>query len=110
MELETFKVWLQFIAGIGLPVAAAVYTWVATRDKDNSQHISAVEQALGKVLAEHDGRLSRVETQMQYMPTPEKIAQLQGDIREVQATQEAIQREMASVRQSTNRIENFLLK
>lgn len=110
MDLETFKLWLQFIAGIGLPVAAAIYTWVATRDKDNSQHISAVEQALGKVLAEHDGRLSRMETQMHFMPTPERIAQLQGDIREVQATQEAIQREMASMRQSTNRIENFLLK
>ncbi|WP_422099107.1 DUF2730 family protein [Variovorax sp.] len=110
MDLEAAKLALQFFAGIGLPVASAIYTWVATRDKDNTQYIQAVEQTLGKQLGEHAGRMSRLETQMQYMPTPERISQLQSDIRSVQAGQEGMQREMTSMRQATNRIETYLLK
>ena len=35
-----------FIAVVVFPIASAVYTWVATRNKDNTVHIKAVEEAL----------------------------------------------------------------
>jgi hypothetical protein len=44
------------------------------------------------------------------MPTPQQLSELQGDMQAMQATQEAIQRDMTTVRISLNRIEDYLLK
>ncbi len=35
---EEISLGLQIIAGVLLPVATAIYTWIATRDKDNFVH------------------------------------------------------------------------
>lgn len=107
---ETISLWLQIIAVVVLPLASAIYTWIATRDKDNTVHIKAVEKALGKQIAELLSRTGRLETQVQYMPTPQQMSELKGDMQAMQATQEAIQRDMTTVRVSLNRIEDFLLK
>lgn len=107
---ETISLWLQIIAVVVLPVASAIYTWIATRDKDNTVHIKAVEEALGRQIAALLSRTDRLETQVQYMPTPQQMSELKGDMQAMQATQEAIQRDMTTVRVSLNRIEDFLLK
>ena len=107
---ETINLWLQIIAVVVVPVASAIYTWIATRDKDNTVHIKAVEEALGKQIAALLSRTDKLETQVQYMPTPQQMSELKGDMQAMQATQEAIQRDMTTVRVSLNRIEDFLLK
>ena len=107
---ETISLWLQIIAVVVLPIASAVYTWIATRDKDNTVHIKAVEEAMAKQMAALHSRTDKLETRVQYMPTPQQMSELQGDMQAMQATQEAIQRDMTTVRMSLNRIEDFLLK
>lgn len=107
---ENIGLALQVIAVVLLPLASAIYTWIATRDKDNTVHIKAVEVALGRQIAELLSRTDKLETQVKFMPTPQQMSELQGDMQAVQATQEAIQRDMATVRLSLNRIEDFLLK
>ncbi|EPD41327.1 DUF2730 family protein [Delftia tsuruhatensis] len=107
---EEISLGLQIIAGVLLPVATAIYTWIATRDKDNTVHIKAVEEAMGKQMAALLSRTDKLETQVKYMPTPQQLSELQGDMQAMQATQEAIQRDMTTVRISLNRIEDYLLK
>lgn len=110
LDTDTVSLWLQVVAVVGFPTMSAIYTWVATRDKDNSAHIKAVEEALGKRMTEHASRIDRIETAVQYMPTPQQMSELQGDVQAMQATQEAIQRDIHTVRTSLTRIEDFLLK
>lgn len=109
MDYELIKLGVLVLNMLGT-VAVGVYTFIATRDKDNSQHIKAVETALAKAIGEHASRLDKVEMQMRYMPTPQQLSELQGDMQAVQATQEAIQRDMSATRLALNRIEDFLMK
>lgn len=107
-----YEFW-KFLMGIGNvlgTLAVGAYTFIATRDKDNSQHIKAVEEALTKAISEHAHRLSSMEMQMRFMPTPQQLSELQGDMQSVQTAQEAIQREISATRKSVDRIEDFLLK
>ena len=70
----------------------------------------AVEEGMAKQMAMLHSRTDRLETKIQYMPTPQQMSELQGDMQAMQATQEAIQRDITTVRISQNRIEDFLLK
>ena len=106
LEMAKFALVLANVVGT---LAVAAYTFVATRDKDNSQHIKAVETALTKVIGEHATRIDRVETQMQYMPTPQQMSDLKGDVQAMQAAQEALLRDIHTIRLTTTRIEDYLL-
>lgn len=108
IDLDWAKFVLQVANAVGV-VGVAIYTFIATRDKDNSQHIKAVEATLNKVIAEHAASIARMEMQIRYMPTPDQIAELREDMQGVKATQEAIQRDVQAMRTATNRIEDFLL-
>ena len=105
-ELAKFALALANVVGT---LAVAAYTFVATRDKDNSQHIKAVEVALTKAIGESVSRLDRIEMQMRYMPTPDQISALQGDMQGMKAMQEALKNEIHLTRQAASRIEDFLL-
>jgi predicted nucleic acid-binding Zn-ribbon protein len=127
-DLETLK----FVGGVLLAVGSAIYTWIATRDKDNSQHIKAVEKTLGEEIAKHGSRLQTLEsgqkhlvsqtdfgrlekdletvqTTLKHMPTQDEMSELQGDMKAVKASQEGLQREFQTARRSLERIEDFLL-
>lgn len=110
IELESLRTWMHSIAVFAIPAASAVYTWVATRDKDNSQHIKAVETALGERIAEHAIRIERIEGDIKRMPTSAEILRIATDLKAAQTAQEAALREMHGMRLAINRIEDFLLK
>ncbi|GAB4209351.1 MAG: hypothetical protein Fur0019_16110 [Tibeticola sp.] len=101
---------MQSLAVIAIPAASAVYTWIATRDKDNSQHIKAVETALGERIAEHEIRIERVEGDIKHMPSSVEMLRIAADLKAAQTAQEAALREMHGMRMAINRIEDFLLK
>ncbi|MCL2524569.1 MAG: DUF2730 domain-containing protein [Betaproteobacteria bacterium] len=100
-----------FIAGCG-----AIYTWIATRDRDNTVRIEAVEKTLGKRIAVHGEQLARLEKDVEVLrvsleniPTKDELAHLQGDLKEVRAVGNATREEIRTIRQSLSRIEDFLL-
>lgn len=116
IDYEAGRFWLGVLNILGT-VAVFAYTWFATRDKDNAQHIKAVETALSNRIAEYSvkmndltNRVSGVEQTLKYMPSQDEISELQGDMKAIKANQEATQREWHTIRQSLNRIEDFLLK
>ncbi|GHT90041.1 hypothetical protein AGMMS49545_02230 [Betaproteobacteria bacterium] len=107
---------VRFVIGLCISAAAAIYTWIATRDKDNSQHIEAVEKTLGRRIAEHGNRLGVVEkdvevmkTMLEHMPSKDEFAELQGDMKALKVAQESVADQVRTVRASLNRIEDFLL-
>lgn len=110
IDRETFSTVLQFLAVLVMPVVSMIYTWIATRDKDNSQHIKAVEAALGAKIVEHASRIDRLESDMEHVPNSAALAELLSDLKAMQATQDAAHREMHGMRLAINRIEDFLLK
>ncbi|MBL8370036.1 MAG: hypothetical protein JNK28_01455 [Burkholderiaceae bacterium] len=110
IESQTLRDWLQVLSVIVLPLGSAIYTWIATRDKDNSQHIKAVETALQTKIAEHASRIDRLESDMAHVPSTSAVTELLSDLKAMQATQEAAHREMHGMRLAINRIEDFLLK
>lgn len=110
IDSETLRTWLQVIAVIFMPIGSVIYTWVATRDKDNSQHIKAVETALGSKIADHASRIDRLESDMAHTPNSADLSQLMSDLKAMQAHHESTHREMHGMRLAINRIEDFLLK
>lgn len=110
IDRETFSTVLQFLAVLVMPIISMIYTWIATRDKDNSQHIKAVETALSSKIAEHATRIDRLESDMEHVPNSALLGELMSDLKAMQATQEAGHREMHGMRLAINRIEDFLLK
>lgn len=116
IDYEAGRFWLGVVNLLGT-VAVFAYTFVATRDKDNAKHIDAVEEALNKKVAEYgvkvsdvNSKVSGIEQTLKYMPSQDEIAELQGDMKAVKANQEATQRDWATIRNSLNRIEDFLLR
>jgi len=110
IDNDTIRTWLQFVAVLVMPICSMVYTWIATRDKDNSQHIKAVETALGAQIASHSGRLDRIESELKHLPSKDDISSIRSDLRAMQAELESTQREIQGMRGSVVRIEDFLLK
>lgn len=107
---------LRFLIALAISTVGAIYTWIATRDKDNSQHIDAVEKTLGRRIAEHGNRLGGVEkdvevmkTVLAHMPDKDEFAELQGDMKALKVAQESVADQVRTVRASLNRIEDFLL-
>lgn len=90
-------------------LGAAIYTWIATQDKDNSQHIKAVETALGNVLAEHASRLDKVETALTYMPSKDDMSELKGDMKALRESQRGVRSELAGMKASVDRMNEYLL-
>lgn len=110
IDRESLSTALQFIAVLVMPIISMIYTWIATRDKDNSQHIKAVETALSEVIALHASRIDRLESDVKHLPGQEEFSSLMADMKGMKATQDATHREMHGMRLSINRIEDFLLK
>jgi hypothetical protein len=76
IDNDTIRTWLQALAVLGMPVASMIYTWIATRDKDNSQHIKAVEEVLSARIADHAVRLERLEGDMKHQPSHSDMAKI----------------------------------
>lgn len=110
IDNDTIRTWLQFVAVLVMPICSMVYTWIATRDKDNSQHIKAVETALGNQIATHAGRIDRIESELKHLPSKDDISGLSSDLRGMQVELQATQREIQGIRSTTTRIEDYLLK
>lgn len=91
-------------------VALFVYTWISTRDKDNSKHIKAVEEMLINKIAEHDKRMTQLETAISHLPTAEKMAELRAEVRVTGAQIDGMSQRMGGVTIQLSRIEDYLLK
>lgn len=110
IDRETISTTLQILAVVVMPIISMIYTWIATSDKDNSQHIKAVEAALGEVIAKHASRIDRLEAEVRHLPGSDEMTALMSDVKGMKAAQEAALRESHGLRLSINRIEDFLLK
>ena len=110
MDPEFVKTTLDVITRFFLPVGTLVYTWIATRDKDNSEHIRKVEIALDAAVASNMARITAIEQAMIHMPRAAETAGLKGDLRAMEANVSAMLRELAATRAGMMRIEDFLLK
>lgn len=116
MNYEALRFWASVaFGGINLlgTIGVGVYAWIVSQGKDSARHIKALESVMLQKMAEHGSRLDLVETHMKYMPSPAQLLQMQGDLREIQATQraqhDANTSKLSTLAVSVERIEDFLL-
>lgn len=102
LDMEIVKVFLQVLGTLVLPLVGIAYTWVATRDKDNSMHIKAVEAALNEAIARHQSRIEQLEVNLRHLPRADQFADMKGEMRALQSSQEALMRDVAATRTSPN--------
>ena len=113
MQLNDLLPWFN----PGVAVASAIYTWVATRDKDNSQHIQAVEEAMTKRLAEHASqlaehnlRLEHVQTVQAHMPTHKDVSDLRTELAALRTQQAATGQDVKVIRDSVDSLREYLMR
>ena len=113
MQLSDLLPWFN----PGLAVASAIYTWVATRDKDNSQHIKAVEEAMtnrlaahAAQLAEHNRRLEHVQTVQEHTPTHKDFSDLRSELSSLRAQQAATGQDVKVIRDSVESLREYLMR
>lgn len=109
LDNETARTLID-LAALVLPILSAIYTWIATRDKDNARHIKAVEKVLNDHVARLTSRQDQVEATLRHLPSSPEISELKADLRAVEAKQEAALREMTKMATAVDRIEDYLLK
>jgi uncharacterized coiled-coil protein SlyX len=110
LDIEIIKVILQALGILVLPMVSIVYTWIATRDKDNSKHIKAVEATLNEAVARHQSRIEQMEVNLRHLPRADELADVRAEMSSMQATQESLLRDMQATRSAVTRIETFLLE
>ena len=100
LDAETTRLALTILSVVVLPLASMAYTWIATRDKDNTAYIKAVEKTLGDEIVRHRSRLEQLEVNLSHLPRADDISGMQeSQLRDIHATRTAV-----------TRIEDFLLK
>lgn len=92
VNYDEARFWLAF--GLGVinllgTAGVAVYAWIVAQSKNSTQHIKALEQVFLEKMGEYGSRMDKVETQMGFLPTPQQISAMQGELREIAATQRA---------------------
>ncbi|HDR9585228.1 TPA: hypothetical protein QDC22_007538 [Burkholderia stabilis] len=110
LDREIIITTIGFFGSVVLPIGSAVYTWIATRDKDNAKHISAVETVLTEQIAKLNSRMDQAEAAIRHSPNSTEISGLKADLRALEVQQEATLREMKGMRTAVDRIEDYLLK
>lgn len=83
-----------------------VVLWLRKPGQDAGQK---AQQALTNA-AELEGRLNVIEERMKHMPSDGELADLAGTVKAIEATLESLQQGQETMRKSTSRIEDFLLR
>ena len=110
LDAETTRLALTILSVVVLPLASMAYTWIATRDKDNTAYIKAVEKTLGDEIVRHRSRLEQLEVNLSHLPRADDISGMKATISRMQAMQESQLRDIHATRTAVTRIEDFLLK
>lgn len=100
-----------------LSVATLIYTWVATRDKDNTVHIKAVEEALSRKIAEHAAEqrtqgllIESIKSEQRHAPTHRDLTELQARLAGVEARTQTTADEVKATRLTIESVRDFLLQ
>lgn len=88
----------------------ALFAWMRKPSEANSEQLKELREALQQRDASNSSRFDKIETRLQFIPTVTELGKLQADVREVTATQQAMQRDVHRMSGSLTRIEDFLLK
>ena len=80
LDAETTRLALTILSVVVLPLASMAYTWIATRDKDNTAYIKAVEKTLGDEIVRHRSRLEQLEVNLSHLPRADDISGMKETI------------------------------
>lgn len=112
MNFDTLLPWFN----PAVAMISVIYTWVATRDKDNSQHIKAVEEALSRKLVEHAAqltehqlRLEHLLTVQQHLPTHKDVADLRTEMSALKERQNATVQAVDVMCRSVDSLREYLM-
>jgi hypothetical protein len=100
--------WLWKIANALATIGVFVYTIFATRDKDNTSYIKAVEETLSKALAAHASRLDKIESRMENLPTAQSFADMRVQVEKIATSQKYIEENLSGIRDTMKSMDEHL--
>ena len=89
-----FSSWLQYLVS----GAVCVYAYLAKRDAANAADVSKLQQ-----------RVTALEEQMRHLPDQSVVNELAGDMKAVKVGLESVERAIAPLARSVDRISDYLL-
>lgn len=89
---------------------AVLFLWLRRPGEDASKAVEAFRQAHTEAMGVIKGRVDVLEERVRHVPTSEELAQLEGEVRSLSSSIAGVMQQVAEVRSSTRRIEDFLLR
>ena len=102
---DSLRDWLS-VAALILSLGGAVYAWLTSRAKGNSEHLKAVDAKL----TDHDRRIQAAESELQHLPAKDDVMELKIAIAELRGSVGRLDESMAGVSRTVHRVEDYLMK
>ena len=109
MGYEHMKLWID-VAQFVVMSAIGVWMYLERRNDKTNDRVSKLEDELGEKLDSHDGRLMRVETQVEHLPQVSDLEKLYERVRTVDHRTSHMEGEFREVRRTLGLIHEYLMK
>jgi hypothetical protein len=108
MDLMVIKLWID-IAQFAVMSGIGLWMYLERRNDKTNERIGHLERDLDTKFEEHDGRLMRVETQIEHLPQVSDVEKLYDRVRTVDLRTSHMEGEFREVRRTLGLIHEFLM-
>lgn len=109
MSLDTINNLIPLINLLGT-IGVALWVWLRSPSQAQVSRLEQHDEEIEGLRRDTGDRLVAIESRLQFIPTVTELSELQASVREINANQESLQREVHAMRDSVRRIEDFLLR
>lgn len=106
---DAWKFWLDALQWL-FTLGIALMVWLRKPGEAAGNAVQALRDLHAAQISDHASRLTQIETHMKHMPDEGEFRKLEGQVNEVGQRVHGIQDSLAPIRQSVQRIEEFLLR
>jgi uncharacterized protein HemX len=103
METTLLKDWL-YVGTAVIAIGSAVYTWLTSRSKVNTEHLAAVD----RTLADHGARIATVEQEVRHLPAKDDVHELKLALAKLDGTVGRLDESLGAVKRSVDRMDTYL--
>ena len=108
MDYEHIKLWID-VAQFAVMSAIGIWMYLERRHDKTNDRVTRLETELGEKIEQHDGRLMRVETQVEHLPQMPDLEKLYERVRTVDNRTSHMEGEFREVRRTLGLIHEYLM-
>ena len=108
MTPDEIKTWMLVILGLW-SAGLSIVVWLRKPGEDASSAVKDLRDEITAELGQVNSRLTKIETEIEHMPTSEELAELEGTVKQINERTAAQSEALKAVASAVARIENYLL-